>query len=115
MSTTSSITRKDLLTATLSPGKSFSTIEIKEVTMGPMQKAPFHLHPCPVVGVVTEGTIAFQIEGQAVQHLKVGDAFYEPVNVRVARFDNDGNTPAKFVAFYLLSKDEHEIICMLPK
>lgn len=82
--------------------------------MGPKQKAPLHLHPSPVVGVVTEGVIAYQIEGEPVQYLKAGDAFYEPANVRVARFDNDGEQPAKFTAFYLLGKDEHELIRMLP-
>jgi quercetin dioxygenase-like cupin family protein len=115
MPTTSTVTRKELLTATIASEKVVSKIEIKEVTMGPKQRAPLHLHPCPVVGVVTEGTISFQIEGEAVQHLKVGDAFYEPANVRVARFDNDGETPATFVAFYLLGKDEHELIHMLSK
>ncbi len=81
--------------------------------MGPKQKAPLHLHPCPVVGVVTEGTISFQIEGDIVQYLNVGDAFYEPANVRVAHFDNDGETPAKFTAFYLLGKNEDELIRIL--
>lgn len=76
--------------------------------MPPRQAAPLHLHPCPTLGVVTAGTIAFQIEGQPVQHLKVGDAFYEPANVRVARFDNDGDTPATFVVHYLLGRGEHE-------
>jgi quercetin dioxygenase-like cupin family protein len=110
-----SVTRKDLLTAVMSPENVVSKIEVKEVTMGPGQKAPLHLHPCPVVGVITEGSISFQIEGQAAQHLKTGDAFYEPANVRVSHFDNDGETPAKFAAFYLLGKDEQELIRILPK
>jgi quercetin dioxygenase-like cupin family protein len=107
--------RKDLLTAMVDSEKSIAKVEIKEVTMGPKQKAPLHLHPCPTVGVITEGTISFQIEGKPVQHLKAGDAFYEPANVRVAKFDNNGDTPAKFVVFYLLGKDEHEIVRILPK
>ncbi len=109
------VTRKALLKATIDPGKTISTVDIQEVTMGPKQKAPLHLHPCPTVGVVTEGRIAFQIEGQPVQYLKAGDAFYEPANVRVARFDNDGDTPASFVVHYLLSKDEHETVRILEK
>lgn len=112
---TPSVIRKDLLTASIDSGKSIAKIEIKEVILGPGLRAPLHLHPCPVVGVVTEGTVVFQIEGDAVQHLKAGDAFYEPANKRVARFDNEGDTPAKFSAFYLLGKDEHELIRMLPK
>jgi len=115
MPTTPSVTRKDLLTAMVDSEKAIVKVEIKEVTMGPKQKAPLHLHPCPTVGVITEGTISFQIEGEPVQHLKAGDAFYEPANVRVAKFDNHGDAPAKFVVVYLLGKDEHEIIRILPK
>jgi quercetin dioxygenase-like cupin family protein len=67
----STVTRKTLLETTIDPGKTISTVEIQEVTLGPKFKVPFHLHPCPTLGVVTEGAIAFQIEGQPVQHLKV--------------------------------------------
>lgn len=109
------VTRRALLRTAIEPGKTVSTIEIQEVTMGPKQKAPLHLHPCQTMGVVTEGTIAFQIEGQPVQHLNAGGAFYEPANVRVARFDNDGDTPAKFVVHYLLGKDEQETVKTLTK
>jgi quercetin dioxygenase-like cupin family protein len=109
------VTRKALLKATLAPEKPVATVEIQEVTMGPKQKAPLHLHPCPTMGVVTEGVIAFQIEGQAVQLLKAGDAFYEPANVRVARFDNDGDAPARFVVHYLLGKDERDTVQVLSR
>ena len=77
--------------------------------------APLHLHPCPTVGVVTEGQIAFEIEGEQTQHLKVGDAFYEPAHVRVAKFNNDGDIPAKFVVFYLLGENEEETVRILEK
>lgn len=107
------MTRKTLLNATVDPEKAVAMVAIQEVTLGPKQQAPLHLHPCPTLGVVAEGTIAFQLEGQPVQHLNAGDAFYEPANVRVARFDNDGDTPAKFVVHYLLSQDEHETVRML--
>ena len=110
MPATAPVTRRDLLEAVIASGKMVSRIEIKEVTMGPKQSAPLHLHPCPVVGVVTAGAIAYQIEGETVRHLKVGDAFYEPADVRVARFDNEGDTPARFATFYLLGQDEHELI-----
>jgi quercetin dioxygenase-like cupin family protein len=115
MPTVPAITRKDLLTAIIESGKTISKVEIKEVTMGPKQKAPLHLHPCPVMGVVMEGTIAYQVEGEAVKYIKAGEAFYEPADIRVARFDNDGETPAKFIAFYLLGKDEYELVRILPQ
>ena len=115
MPMTQPVVRKALLKAVVDPARAIATVEIQEVTMGPKQKAPLHLHPCPTVGVVVEGAIAFQIEGQPVQHLKAGEAFYEPANVRVARFDNDGDAPARFVVHYLLGRDEHETIRILPK
>lgn len=111
----SAVVRKELLKAVMDSEKSVASVEIKEVTIAPGYKIPLHLHPCPTVGLVTEGTIAFQIEGKPVQHLKAGDAFYEPADVRVARFDNEGGAPAKFVVFYLLGKDDKEVFRLLAK
>jgi quercetin dioxygenase-like cupin family protein len=62
---------------------------------------------------LTEGTIVFEIEGEQSQHLQVGDAFYEPADVRVSKFDNIGDTPAKFVAFYLLGENKNETVQIL--
>jgi quercetin dioxygenase-like cupin family protein len=109
------VTRKTLLNATIDPGKTIATVEIQEVSLGPKFKVPLHLHPCPTFGVVTEGVIAFQIEGQPVRHLKAGDAFYEPAFVRVAHFDNEGDTTATFVVHYLSGKEDHETIRLLEK
>jgi quercetin dioxygenase-like cupin family protein len=109
------IIRRDLLTAALGAGTTVANVEIKEVTLGPRVPAPLHLHPCPVVGVILEGTIAYQREGQPVQLLHPGDAFYEPAGARVAHFDNVGDAPAKFTACYLLGPGEHELIRVLPK
>lgn len=109
------VMRKELLQAIIASGKPVSRVEIQEVTMGPRIKAPLHLHPCPTVGVITEGAISFQIEGQAIQYLKVGDVFYEPADVRVAKFNNDGDVSAKFVVFYLLGDNEKETVSVLAK
>ena len=112
---TTPVTRKALLKAILDPEKTISTVEIQEVTLGPKQTAPLHFHPCPTVGVITQGAISFQLEGHPVQFLKAGEAFHEPAHARVARFDNDGDTPAKFVVYYLLGKGEHETLVILTK
>ena len=113
MTMTQPVIRKGLLTAIIDGGKPVTKVEIQEVAMNVGIDAPLHLHPCPTVGVVTEGQIAFEIEGEQTHHLKVGDAFYEPADVRVAKFNNDGDTPAKFVVFYLLGENEKETIRIL--
>ena len=115
MTMTQSVMRKDLQTVLIDGGKSVTKVEIQEVAMNVGIDAPLHLHPCPTVGVVMEGQIAFEIEGQQIQHLKVGDAFYEPAHVRVAKFNNEGGTPAKFVVFYLLGENEKETVRILEK
>lgn len=104
------VERKDLLTAVLEKIKIVAKVRIQEITMDVGVDAPLHLHPCPTMGVVTEGKIVFEIEGDQSQHLEVGDAFYEPANVRVAKFNNEGDIPAKFAVFYLLGENEEETI-----
>jgi uncharacterized membrane protein/quercetin dioxygenase-like cupin family protein len=105
--------RKALLIAKIEGSKLAERVEVKEIELLVSQEAGLHLHPCPVVGHVVEGEIAFQIEGQPEKILKAGDAFLEPANARILRFDNIGPVKAKFVAFYLLGKDDHELIKMI--
>ena len=115
MTMTQPIIRKDLLTAIIDKRKTVEKVEIQEVTMDVGVNAPLHLHPCPTMGVVTEGKIVFEIEGEQSQHLEIGDAFYEPADVRVSKFNNGGDTPAKFVVFYLLGENEKETVRILEK
>ena len=107
------VSRRKLLSASVPSGKLVSKVEIQEVSLGPGAAAPLHLHPCPTMGVVTEGRIVFQIEGEAAQTLKPGDAFYEPANARVSKFNNESSAPAKFAVFYLLSEGEQDTIRIL--
>lgn len=115
MEMTPPVIRKELLTAIIDGGKRVNKIEIQEVAMNVGIDAPLHLHPCPTVGVITEGKIAFEIEGKQTKHLNAGDAFYEPEFVRVAKFNNCGDIPAKFVVFYLLGDNEKETVRILDK
>lgn len=108
------IVRRHLLSAIIDVQKTVDRVEIKEVTLSARQRTGLHLHPCPVVGYITEGAILFQIEGQQTTDLKPGDAFFEPAYTRVSHFDNATDQPAKFVACYLVGPDDQELITMLP-
>jgi quercetin dioxygenase-like cupin family protein len=107
------IVRISLLSAEIDPARKIVSVEIHSVTMAPGVSAPLHLHPCPTMGVVTQGFIAYQIRGESVRHLKAGDAFYEPADVAVARFDNEGETPATFVVHYLMEEGAHDTVKVL--
>ena len=106
------VVRTELLTAVLEGSKMVERVEIKRIDMAANLASGLHLHPCPVVGIITKGSIYFQIEGQAARVLEVGDAFFEPANVPVAHFDAQ-QQGASFVAYYLLGANENELLKML--
>ena len=112
--TKQTIYRKPLITAVLEQAKKVGKVEVKEIVFQPSQKTGLHFHPCPVVGFIAEGTVAFQVEGKEEQTLRAGDAFFEPPNVKILKFDNASDSKGmKFIAFYLLDTDEDELIRML--
>jgi len=95
------IARKDVLSVEIQPLGKLSKVTAQEITFGTGAKAPAHTHPCPVIGTVASGEIAFQVEDKPVQVLSAGSAFYEPANTTITRFDNVGSGEARFTAFYL--------------
>jgi hypothetical protein len=62
----SPVVRTQLLTAQLDSPKTVECIEIRRVDMLPNIASGPHLHPCPVVGMILEGSVLFQIEGELV-------------------------------------------------
>jgi quercetin dioxygenase-like cupin family protein len=114
MSDSAEIVRKALLTAVMDGAEPVARVEIKSITLKPSQRAGLHKHPCTVVGYIADGAISFQIEGHPPKILKQGEAFHEPRNARIARFDNASDTaPVTFIAFYLLPPGEERLIEML--
>ena len=109
----SAIVRKQLLLANVGE-RTVKKVDIREITLDPLQKTGYHQHPCPVVGYIISGTVLFQVEGDSVKTLKAGDAFLEPAGKPMAHFDNVSSTEKlKFVAYYLLNDDD-KLIEMLP-
>lgn len=104
-----SIVRKLLLTANIAGTKAVDRVEIREITFAPGEKTGAHLHPCPIVGYIASGGVILQVEGQEPQQLNAGDAFFEPANTKILRFDAI-DQPTKFIAYYLLGKDDKELI-----
>src|SRR5260370_71682 len=81
------ITRKPILTAMIEGTKNVQRVEVAEIRFAANQRTGVHLHPCPVVGLIVTGSVVFQIDGQPERTLKSGDAFFEPANTRILRFD----------------------------
>lgn len=70
------------------PARDVAQVEVGDFHFRPGQKAPVHTHAAPAIGYVSKGTIRYQVEGQPMQILKAGDAFYEPAGPRILHFDN---------------------------
>jgi quercetin dioxygenase-like cupin family protein len=111
---TQAIGRIQKLTALIAGTKTIDRVEVMEIHLPAYQQVGRHLHPCPVIGCVTAGTILFQIEGQPSHLLKASDVFFEPANTPIRHFDNPAAEPATFIAYYLLGSDDRELITMLP-
>jgi len=90
-------------------------IEVGDFHFTPGQAAPIHTHTAPAVGYVVKGEIIYQVEGERVQILREGDAFFEPTGPRILRFDNASATEeAVFVDFNLEQVDEPFIVFEKP-
>ncbi len=99
------VVRKALLSQPIPP-KEVRMVEVREITMAPGQKAGYHRHPCPVFGLVRDGTVLFQVEGETERLLHAGESFYEPQDAPILHFDNASPTaPLTFVAFYLVDRE----------
>lgn len=108
------IVREPLLEAVLAGTPAVERVQVARIELEPLQETGLHRHPCPVLGLVTEGAIRFQPEGEEERTLRPGDAFFEPQNARIVRFDNtSASEKAAFVAYYLLGPGESELIEML--
>ena len=106
------IVRKVLLTQPI-PAKRVRTVDIREITLKPGQKAGYHRHPCPVFGLIMSGQALVQVEGQDAKVLHAGEAFCEPQDTPIVHFDNASETnPMTFIAFYLVDR-ESQLIEML--
>jgi quercetin dioxygenase-like cupin family protein len=106
------ILRKELLKTALC-GHNVTDVDIREITLAPGQQAGRHLHPCAVVGYIASGSAQMQIEGQPVQSLPTGAAFYEPAQTIITNFGNASDKePMTFIAVYLLN-GQQDLIQML--
>jgi quercetin dioxygenase-like cupin family protein len=93
--------------------RTVTSVDVRQITFVPNQQTGKHRHPCPVLGYIAWGTAVLQIEGQPPQELQEGEAFYEPADTVILRFDNASSTePLTFIAYYLLN-GQRELIHML--
>jgi hypothetical protein len=65
-----SVLRKALLEVALQAETVIERVRVARVELAPAQPAGLHLHPCPVVGWVSDGVIRFQVADGPVMTFK---------------------------------------------
>jgi quercetin dioxygenase-like cupin family protein len=81
------MTREVLLDGRLSAALTTERVEVRRIRMLAGHKAGRHVHNGPVFGSIVEGSVLFQVEGEAAVTLSPGDVFFEPAGVPVTHFD----------------------------
>ena len=100
---TTGFTRQDLLQHDL--GKDGREVIQTRVDFAQGAVSPRHSHHGEEIAYVLEGTLEYQIEGQAKVTLKAGESLFIPAGANhVAR--NVGSGKASELATYLVSKDK---------
>ncbi|MZD07675.1 cupin domain-containing protein [Streptomyces sp. SID5785] len=67
---------------------------------------PPHRHSGPVFGYVLEGELVYELEGEAEQVLKAGEAFWEPGGdvIHYQAGNNRDDVPVRFVAVMMCAQ-----------
>ncbi len=86
-----------------------SRVQVRRIRMLPDHPAGLHIHNGPVVGSILEGSVVYQVEGEAQSVLGPGDVFYEQEGARIARFDA-GAEGVTFLAYFLLRAGQEPAI-----
>jgi len=80
------VTREVVLDVALD-GLRVDRVEVRRIVMAPNLGPGAHVHNGPVLGSIVEGSVLFQVRGEAQVVLRPGDVFCEPANVRIEHFD----------------------------
>lgn len=81
-------------------------VTLVEVNYGPGESALPHIHPCPVIGYVLEGTLRTQMKGASEAVYKAGESFFEAPNEIHQRSANGSRSESvKFLAYFVCDHD----------
>ena len=98
----------------IAPMKSVTHVETTRVDFLPGQEMPEHLHPVPVICVVSKGSFAASIGREPERRVTVGDTTIEPAGEVVHYFRNlSKRDPAQLYCAILAGPDDKQLSVML--
>src|SRR5690348_9313775 len=100
----------------ISPTKPVTHVEMTRVDFLPGQVMPEHMHPVPVLCVVSKGSFAASIGRDPVRTVNVGDTTIERAGEVVHYFRNlSARNPAQLYCTILAGPDDKQLSVMLTK
>jgi len=100
----------------VAPGKTVSHVEMTRVDFLPGQVMPEHLHPVPIICVVSKGSFAASIGRLPERRVTVGDTTIEPAGEVVHYFRNlSAREPAQLYCAALAGPEDMQLSVMLGK
>ena len=100
----------------VAPRKIVSHVEMTRVDFLPGQAMPEHLHPVPVVCVVSKGSFEASIGQQPVRRVTLGETTIEPAGEVIHYFRNLSKIdPAELYCAALAGPDDKQLSVMLNK
>ncbi|MDX3054280.1 cupin domain-containing protein [Streptomyces sp. NE06-03E] len=78
---------------------------------------PPHRHSGPVFGYVLEGELIYELEGEAEQVIKAGEAFWEPGGdvIHYQAGNNSDDVPVRFVAVMMCAQGKPMLTLVEPE
>jgi len=100
----------------VAPAKPVSHVEMTRVDFLPGQVMPEHLHPVPIVCVVSKGSFAASIGRAPERRVTIGDTTIEPAGEVVHYFRNlSKSQPAQLYCAALAGPDDKQLSVMLSR
>jgi quercetin dioxygenase-like cupin family protein len=100
----------------VAPAKSVTHVEMTRVDFAPSQEMPKHMHPVPVVCVVSKGSFLASIGDETPRQVEVGDTTIEPAGAIIHFFRNLSKTePGQLYCSALAGPDDKQLSVMLDK
>ena len=100
----------------VAPAKTVTHVEMTRVDFAPGQEMPKHMHPVPVVCVVSKGVFLASIDDQSPRQVGVGDTTIEPAGAVVHFFRNlSKDEPGQLYCLTLAGPDDKQLSVMLDK
>ena len=99
----------------VAPAKPVSRVEVNRVDFLPGQVMPEHMHPVPVVCVVSKGSFLASVGTDPPRRLNVGETSIEPAGAVVHYFRNLSATEAAELYCAVLAGPDDKVLSIMLK